>query len=179
MPYKDPDKRREYHREYGRKWVAARKEQQLQYQREYRRKRYAVDPEWRARLQAHSRKGYMNHGTKRNEQRRLRRRTDAVFRKIEQQRERSFTYRRRLRAIEFLGGACSRCGNGDVRVLEIDHVKGDGNLDRRIGRDQGVACTELAKGIAPQGKYQLLCANCHCIKHWEVRTSSSIFDPSQ
>jgi hypothetical protein len=72
-------------------------------------------------------------------------------------------------AFEKLGKKCMRCGFDDVRALQIDHVNGGGHRER----------TEVFKGNPRQfykavakdmeGKYQILCANCNCIKRVELK----------
>jgi hypothetical protein len=60
-----------------------------------------------------------------------------------------------------------RCKNSDPRVLEFDHIRGDGFLDRvdRKGWRSGDAqfWKYFREGTARQ-HYQMLCANCHRIK---------------
>lgn len=54
-----------------------------------------------------------------------------------------------------------RCGIDDKRVLEIDHVKGDGHLDR----EKVVSIyRKILTSPRDDTKYQILCANCHRIK---------------
>lgn len=73
--------------------------------------------------------------------------------------------REQVRAL--LGGRCSRCGNDDHRVLQIDHINGDGGEERRITRN---IRERLLSVLEKKGKgYQLLCANCHSIVEWERR----------
>lgn len=65
----------------------------------------------------------------------------------------------RLRGIRALGGKCFHCGTTDVRVLQFDHINGDG------GR-KGWKTAEFRKRVL-KGQldvYQLLCANCHVLK---------------
>jgi hypothetical protein len=65
----------------------------------------------------------------------------------------------RTSAIVKLGGKCSCCGEEDWNVLDIDHINGDGKEDRGNLKRQ-----KMFKSIAregSQGKYQLLCGNCH------------------
>ena len=80
----------------------------------------------------------------------------------------------RFLAIRKLGGCCLHCGIKDLRVLEIDHITGDGDLERPNGR--GNAGTFQRKQIqlilkTPLSeladRYQILCANCHRIKTYE------------
>lgn len=73
--------------------------------------------------------------------------------------------KQRLESIKLLGDACMHCNNVDIRVLQIDHIKGDGYLERTssCGRS-GSFYTNLLKDPEAFSKYQLLCANCHVIK---------------
>jgi hypothetical protein len=69
-----------------------------------------------------------------------------------------------------LGGKCCRCGMTDKRVLQIDHVNGDGfkyrsKLKSGTRRAGGEWFRDYLNGRID--KYQILCANCHCIKTWE------------
>jgi hypothetical protein len=72
-----------------------------------------------------------------------------------------------------LGGECAMCGAKDPKLLTIDHIHNDGNVDRRRnGRSGGHAFTLyvyqlIKKGISPQDlkkNYQLLCWNHNCTK---------------
>lgn len=71
--------------------------------------------------------------------------------------------RRRL-AIDMLGGQCCRCGFDDHRALQIDHVNGGGDEERRTIGPRGI----VARVLRGEGDYQLLCANCNWIKRWEL-----------
>jgi 5-methylcytosine-specific restriction endonuclease McrA len=60
-----------------------------------------------------------------------------------------------------LGGKCCYCGNDDWNVLEIDHVNGDGKLERaQVAKDRMLREIANAKDNT-KSRYQLLCANCH------------------
>lgn len=65
-----------------------------------------------------------------------------------------------------LGEACKHCGFSDIRALQIDHVFGGGNAERK---KFGSAQPKLYKRVLAdtEGKYQLLCANCNWIKRYE------------
>jgi hypothetical protein len=68
-----------------------------------------------------------------------------------------------------LGGKCSKCGFQDSRALQIDHVNGDGYVERHKKK---IMATTLLKDvinsmIQKEKKYQLLCANCNWIKRVE------------
>lgn len=72
------------------------------------------------------------------------------------------------KVIEYLGSKCEKCGITDKRVLQIDHIKGDGEKERR-GKNR-ISSNKFCKKVlsTPKGKeYQLLCANCNWIKKYE------------
>ena len=61
--------------------------------------------------------------------------------------------------LELLGGKCVKCGISDWRVLQIDHINGDGGKERRITNLNRM----LLKNI-DRKRHQILCANCNWIK---------------
>ncbi len=66
--------------------------------------------------------------------------------------------------IQFLGGKCINCGYmEDMRALNIDHINGDGKIDRKtIGsKIQRYYINHLEEC---KDKLQVLCCNCHSIK---------------
>ena len=74
----------------------------------------------------------------------------------------SYTQRRTAQIHTLLGGKCKHCGEKDTRVLQIDHVYGDGAQERR----EGLSRMQLYRNIEKETKrYQLLCANCN----WKKR----------
>ena len=74
----------------------------------------------------------------------------------------SYTQRRKAQIHSLLGGKCKHCGEKDSRVLQIDHVYGDGAQERR----EGLTRMQLYRNIEKNTKrYQLLCANCN----WKKR----------
>lgn len=73
----------------------------------------------------------------------------------------------RLEVISVMGGKCARCFFSDWRALQIDHVHGDGALERRtMAFSFGANKRYILEGFAA-GRYQLLCANCQWIKRHE------------
>lgn len=70
-----------------------------------------------------------------------------------------------LQVIQTLGGKCSICGFADIRALQIDHLIPirQGGHSRRNSTYNGFRAmlTEIEAGSTD---YQVLCANCHCIK---------------
>lgn len=76
-----------------------------------------------------------------------------------QAKDREKRERRRLRAMELLGGECLDCGNPDERVLVFDHVRGKkvANIARLLNKAWERIEAELRK-------CDLVCANCHLIR---------------
>ena len=72
---------------------------------------------------------------------------------------------------ELLGNKCANCGFNDVDCLQIDHVNGGGNQERkRFRRHQEQYLTHVLKQIQNGSKdYQLLCANCNIKKEKEKK----------
>lgn len=64
-----------------------------------------------------------------------------------------------------LGSCCNRCGIDDKRVLCVDHVNGDGALERKI-KTSVIAYYKKIINDA-EGRYQILCHNCNWIKRFE------------
>lgn len=72
----------------------------------------------------------------------------------------------RTEVIEAYGGCCCQCGFTDRRALHIDHVNGDGSQDRKKHRTALQMVRWIIRNHFPSG-YQILCANCNCIKMFE------------
>ena len=76
---------------------------------------------------------------------------------------RRYNLRVRRALIAILGGKCNNCGFSDSRALQVDHISGNGHIDRKemIGMEN----VQYLKRILSGSKdYQLLCANCNWIK---------------
>ena len=81
-------------------------------------------------------------------------------------------YLRKIRnaVLEGLGGKCIKCGFDDKRALQIDHINGDGHIERKERKYKGKGSfhsSVLKSFINKENKYQLLCANCNWIKRFE------------
>lgn len=78
--------------------------------------------------------------------------------------------RKKLRdaIVALMGGCCRVCGLTDDRVLEIDHVHGDGAKHRSLRHRKGIRYI-LKIVLEEMERYQLLCANCN----WRKRMSSA------
>lgn len=104
---------------------------------------------------------------KRNsDKRRGRINADPVLKALEMERVRVLGRQPRLDLIAYLGGCCVVCGYTDVRGLQIDHVRNNGNEERRVVVNYyGNMLANLHTG-----DYQVLCANCNSVKRHENRT---------
>ena len=72
-------------------------------------------------------------------------------------------YKNKNEIFKILGSQCKRCGLEDLRVLQIDHVKGGGTQERK-NKHSGYYQTILKTMKNKKIKYQILCANCNWIK---------------
>lgn len=71
-------------------------------------------------------------------------------------------YRCKLKAIEYLGGKCSKCGwTGDSSAFEFHHTTQE-KKDFSIGNVSNKKWELILKEL---NKCELLCSNCHRIEH--------------
>ena len=76
------------------------------------------------------------------------------------------TWRKLMAAIyEKFNSRCNKCGFSDRRALQIDHVLGDGNRERRELKNRLRFLRMVLTDT--ESRYQLLCANCNWIKRYE------------
>ena len=71
----------------------------------------------------------------------------------------------KMKLIKQLGGKCARCGNPDMRVLDINHL--DRTQKVRPSGGQYTYGRRIKDWNANTGNMELLCANCHRIHTWE------------
>lgn len=76
------------------------------------------------------------------------------------------------RVINALGGKCCRCGNNDLRVLEVNHVRGGSSAEFKRHHPQSSYRTVLS-GERITGDLNILCANCNILYEYE-KTSSTL-----
>ena len=76
----------------------------------------------------------------------------------------------RLRVVKALGGCCVKCGFTDSRALHIDHINSGGQRARSFGETWLDIHKEILGGHTE--RFQLLCANCNCIKKYEAKEIS-------
>jgi len=65
---------------------------------------------------------------------------------------------------------CAHCGETDIKVLQIDHIKGNGKEERKKFKvSAGHNFYKRLKKVGfPEG-YQVLCANCNQRKTYDER----------
>lgn len=76
----------------------------------------------------------------------------------------------RDKIFEILGMICIRCGFNDRRALQIDHIEGGGNMERKYLTSRGSNYLKFVLEDITENKdknYQILCANCNWIKRSE------------
>ena len=72
-----------------------------------------------------------------------------------------------LEMLQAYGGKCACCGIDYLPFLSIDHVNGDGALERRArkgGSDSNITIAYRAKRNSYPDIYQVLCTNCNRAK---------------
>ena len=78
--------------------------------------------------------------------------------------ERSYNNQLRDAVLEQYGKQCASCGfDTDVRILQLDHINGGGNTERRQIGVRGIRKNALQH---PE-QYQLLCPNCNWTKRYD------------
>lgn len=147
MPYKDPEKRKKFAREYTKKWRRKHPIEAREVANRYRHNHPEKTREW-------SRNDYHRHIEKRRER----------------NRRSGYEYRLKLKqkVIDKLGGRCINhlknfgCECTDIKILQIDHVKGGGNKER----NEIISLATFYRKVLNDnsGMYQILCSNCNILK---------------
>lgn len=78
----------------------------------------------------------------------------------------------RLMAVLKLGGKCRACGTDDLRVLCINHVRGEGKVRRTPTNGSQAVKSRYAESLAvlseqPTPNLEVLCANCNALHEYE------------
>jgi len=63
--------------------------------------------------------------------------------------------------------SCIHCGFCDLRALQLDHINGGGNEDRRKNKEYNVYGYYIKNYIKALFSIQILCANCNWVKVYE------------
>jgi len=67
---------------------------------------------------------------------------------------------------EYLGGKCINCGISDWRLLQVNHINGGGNEERRI-RTNYKTWEQILNGER-SGEFDVRCANCNILHEYEI-----------
>lgn len=73
----------------------------------------------------------------------------------------------KLQVLAKLGGRCFRCGIDDPRVLHVNHIKGDGYVDRHRFGYSHAFYKAIIRGARAIFDLNILCANCNQIYEFE------------
>ena len=101
---------------------------------------------------------------------RTRKYRERVGRSVMREQERSQNDQLREQVLEQYGKKCNKCGyNADLRVLQLDHINGNGNKERRTIGVRGIRRNALKN---PE-QYQLLCPTCNWIKRYNLNEQNT------
>lgn len=76
----------------------------------------------------------------------------------------TYMARKKEELFDLLGHVCTRCGYGDKRALEFDHVEGGGNQHRKQLKSTIARYKHIRENLE---MYRVLCRNCNWIVHLE------------
>lgn len=78
-----------------------------------------------------------------------------------------YQYDKRLTIMNYLGGTkCIKCGSEEYEGLELDHINGDGKIDRERFGDSNRMVYYYSKHLdEAKEKLQVLCKLCNCAKN--------------
>ena len=76
----------------------------------------------------------------------------------------SYSVKLKLNVIRAYGGKCACCGEKEVDFLTLDHIHGDGGVERKLIHRKGNRdiMSRLRREGFPKGRYRILCWNCNC-----------------
>lgn len=60
------------------------------------------------------------------------------------------------------GGKCVCCSENISDFLTIDHIYGDGHIERKTIKNSNSLYRKLIKEGFPKDRYRLMCFNCNC-----------------
>ena len=153
MPYADPEKAKEWRKNYRKKNIVQIKKNMKKYYEKNKKKLKKISREY---------------GKKHKEDSRPKKR---IYRKEKRRKDKLEIYR-------LEGNVCLCCGIDDPIYFNIDHVDNDGHLERKkqnSGKITGNILT-LAKYLKNPKRYQILCANCNWAKH---KNGGELYNPKK
>ena len=144
MPYKDKNKQKRYYREYSRR--VHRTDERQRWLKQWYAKKWA-EPDWRSKRLARGA-------------------TYRAKRQVAYKRYRWLSaWRQRFKVLIKLGGLrCVKCGQKDIRVLEINHLNGRANKDRR---SKSMWYNTILKDDYNVAELEVRCASCNILYEYE------------
>lgn len=90
------------------------------------------------------------------------------MKRTRQEIEQRYYFHLKEQIFELLGNKCIRCDFSDPRALQIDHINGGGQKERKRFPSHKMFYMYVLRQLKAGSKdYQLLCANCNWIKRYE------------
>jgi hypothetical protein len=141
------------------------------YKSEWAKKQLEKDPiAFRAKQALHQRNWRAkNRGKARAISKRANEKYKSLNPELRKSQAQKYNHRLRNELIDFFGSQCMKCGYNDRRALQLDHINGGGGNSRKEHKETLRKQYVLMKNDPETMKkvYQLLCANCNCIKRVE------------
>jgi hypothetical protein len=163
MPFKNPEDRRRYNREYRKK--------HQKYLNEYDRTR-SQEPDRKERLRLADKKRQHSAGrlssqklSKKRYREKLKNDPERYERTLEKGRVtmRALNQKRKLKVLTHYGLKCKCCGESEIKFLTIHHMNNDGKEHRKIIGNGSPIYRWLIENDFPSG-FQVLCMNCNWAK---------------
>ena len=82
------------------------------------------------------------------------------------------TRKRKIRAFNLISNnniKCVRCGCDDIKLLEINHIKGGGTKEYKLGINSAVLINNILNGSRGVDDLELLCRPCNSIHYLELK----------
>lgn len=89
-------------------------------------------------------------------------------------RARRYRWNTKRRIVEYFGGKCIECGIDDIRVLQVNHLKGSSFEDRRFSSSHQIYAAILREE-RNRFDYDLRCANCNILYDYEIGKKEIVF----
>lgn len=175
MPYKNPEVRRAAARKRRAENIEAHRARQNEYRRKNADAINAKQRKWRADNLEHARqwsKEYRDSHPGEHAARVMKAYYEQRKTNPQAIRDRKAKFREMIRqkVLDFFGSTCVRCGCSEAIILQVDHINGDGAVERK--KTSNWNWLEYLKRIKADPEttrrtLQLLCPNCHWIKREE------------
>lgn len=89
-------------------------------------------------------------------------------------RNRRYSAKRHRRIVALFGGACVSCGTTDWRVLQVNHINGNGRLEAKgTGANFHL---RILRGERATDDLDLRCANCNILYEYELGRRGETFE---